>query len=310
MTSEEFKLWERTVNDPVASKEFLDSVALIEDSELFDLYQTARSLAIWHPDRGAFRGLNPLGSLRPCFSDKEADVFYKVFLKRYKKRMKNYRKKLEKQVSSSILSEMIKLFSLSCALFVVGCEECPIISNASGFSVRNEVVTPRGVSVDLSGQEVSLNTIDNIVDDLENCLFHEVPAMSAWDRKQAGCDRTTFYSFTGKIDRSSFTIKIDENWRLSADGTRMLTSAEADQRSCEQKGLDPTKDCPCRWQAAVQDCDIVVVPPSLYNLKDPVLRIVLGCDYPWANSILSKCLNPIVPMLPENFDPDGRYCWQ
>ncbi len=111
MTSEEFKHWEKSVSDPVASREFLESVARIEDRELFDLYQTARCVAIWHPDRGAFRGLSPLGSLRPCFSEKEADVFYNVFSKRYTKRMKKYRKRVEKQLSKDILSSMSKSFS-------------------------------------------------------------------------------------------------------------------------------------------------------------------------------------------------------
>jgi hypothetical protein len=111
MTSEEFKHWEKIVNDPAVSKEFLDEVAKIEDRELFDLYQTARCLAIWHPDRGAFRGLNPLGSLRPCFSEKESGVFYEFFSKRYKQRMKKYRKRVEKQVAQDILSSMAKAFS-------------------------------------------------------------------------------------------------------------------------------------------------------------------------------------------------------
>ncbi len=46
---------------------------------------------------------------------------------------------------------------------------------------------------------------------------------------------------------------------------------------------------------------MIVVTPSAYLLKDPLIRLVTGCNNPWAvaasGATLAKCAEPSVPAL-------------
>lgn len=79
---------------------------------------------------------------------------------------------------------------------------------------------------------------------------------------------------------------------MTCDGTQQVLLDEAPAASCEAKGLEPTPECPCRWRAAIQDQQVAVSTPDLYNVRDPIVRIVTRCMQPWSAPELVQCMKP------------------
>jgi hypothetical protein len=185
------------------------------------------------------------------------------------------------------------LARMAVAVIVVVCAthcypECTV-SNAEGFDYQETSKTTGGISIDERGEEVDLEAMDRAVDAAEKCLIDVVPGLADWQRRHAGCDKDTFNSFTG-IDRAGLRVRIDEDWRWSEDGLWQLTSAKAPASSCQAKGMSEHAD-ECRWRAAVQDCDTIIVGPLLHNIADPLVKIALGCEWPWALPQLAACMS-------------------
>jgi len=170
------------------------------------------------------------------------------------------------------------------------------------YDVSPNDTTPEGISVDLSGQDVSLELIDRLTDEVESCLkekFGDPPVLSPEAMQEGQCFRNTF---TLPINRSCLTIKIPDDWQYSCDGTQQVlpiksTDYRPPDSACRVKGLEPTPECPCRWRAGIQDSCIVVSTPSLYLYKDPLIRLVTGCNNPWVNNDLAHCAAPSTPPL-------------
>jgi len=197
-----------------------------------------------------------------------------------------------------------KWIALCAVAGVMGCvapvEECPVrwrYADQFGYAVQPTLETPSGISVDPSGQAVDLAVVEGIVDDVESCLqkeFGDPPRIPDDVRAAANCYSSTFPAPYPRAQ--CLTIKIPNDWVLSCDKSQQVLPWEAPEAGCLAKGLTPTKVCPCRWRAGIQDNDTAVTTPNLYNLRDPLIRIITGCNSPWSHPRLAKCATPSTDM--------------
>ena len=157
------------------------------------------------------------------------------------------------------------------ALFLlVGCAPVTVqrwgYNEVPAYTVAASQVSPSGIRFDDSGQHISGPLLDRLTSEVEKC--------------------------TGHIDRSSFMVKIPKDWALSCDGSQQVLSSPAPESGCRTKGLDPTKECPCRWRALIQWPNVIVATPSLYLYKDALSRFVSGSRDPWGDPKLVACVQP------------------
>ena len=178
----------------------------------------------------------------------------------------------------------------------IGCgsenDQCPRYNfyNQFSYKVRPTIKTVRGIAVDLTGQDVSLNCIDKATSEVEKCLeetFGNPPRLPDDVRQKADCLVETFAL---PLKRKCLTVKIPDDWTLSCEGTYQVLPQEAPAERCFEKGLTPTPNCPCRWRAGIQDDSVIVATPNLFLYKDPLIRLVTSCNNPWAHPSLAKCL--------------------
>jgi len=170
------------------------------------------------------------------------------------------------------------------------------------YQVRPSQSTTKGIAVDLTGQDVSLEVIDRLTDEVEACLketFGVPPILPEDVRQKAQCRDETFNL---PIARKCLVVKIPDDWEFSCDKSQQVlpiksTSYRPLDALCEAKGLEPTPECPCRWRAGIQDDNIIVATPSLYLYKDPLIRLITGCNNPWGHPALSHCAAPSTPPL-------------
>jgi hypothetical protein len=160
------------------------------------------------------------------------------------------------------------------------------------FKITPTAHTPKGVRVDTSGQIVDLKSIDAQIDHIDTCLtaaFGSPPIISKAIRDAAQCDAS---SFPMPIRREDLVVKIADNWMWSCDNTQQLIpSPPGFNASCEEKGLTPTPKCPCSWRAGIQANYAIVVTPNLHMLKDPIIRMITGCNRIWIAPI-ATCAMP------------------
>ena len=187
-------------------------------------------------------------------------------------------------------------------LFFSACQSdqnCQHYNYANQFNYETDFnqSTPQGIALDLSGQDISPELIDRLVDEVEKCLvenFGNPPVLPPVVVQDAQCRGKTF---SLPIDRGCLAVKIPNDWQISCDGTQQVlpissTVYVAPDELCEAKGLTVTPECPCRWRAGIQDDYILVSTPSLYVFKDPLIRMITGCNNPWGHPALSQCASP------------------
>ena len=155
---------------------------------------------------------------------------------------------------------------LACVL-VAGCQG-GIWSQTFGYYLDREpsysinpVVSPGGVRYD---GDVDVEQLDFLTDQLESCLERS-------------------------IDRSSFVVKIPNDWTYNCDGTEeVLPFISVFDKTC--KGQIATETCPCRYRAVLQEPNVVVVTPNLKLYRDALTRLLTGSSNPWEDPALSGCL--------------------
>jgi hypothetical protein len=156
------------------------------------------------------------------------------------------------------------------------------------------LVTPEGIHVDPSTNEVSAKAVDCIVDKIERCLlrkFGNPPVIPPNVQKDAMCVDSTF---AFPIPRACVTVKVVDDWHWSCDHTDQLLKWTApDFSGCAQKGEVPVPGCPCSWRSGVQDEHTVVTTPSFYLFPDWFIRVYTGCLDPWASPVLAECATPL-----------------
>lgn len=159
------------------------------------------------------------------------------------------------------------------------------------YSVNNIQLTPKGIQFDPSGQDISPLLIDHLTDEVEECLIKHFPNAKLSDHvyTYATCESK---SIDIPIERSSFVVKITNDWVLSCDKSDQLLQTTADDIGCYQKGLIPTQECPCRYRAGIKCPNILITTPSMYLYKDVLIRFVTSCQNTWSVDELSECATP------------------
>lgn len=183
-------------------------------------------------------------------------------------------------------------------------------AGSSRYPFHPDVMTDEGIMVDTSGvwtgsAEATANVlIDRQVDEVETCLRETFPRGELPPDliNTAHCD---WGSFPLQISRGCLRVKVASDAMLSADETQEVLPATGPVSICISKGLCPVgstdQSCPCHVRAGIQDNEVIVVAPSAYLFKDPLIRMVTGCNNPWvvaaSGATLAKCAAPSVPAL-------------
>jgi hypothetical protein len=170
------------------------------------------------------------------------------------------------------------------------------------YDVHPNATTPEGIRVDTSGLTFDLALIDVQTDQVEQCLAQQYgtpPVLPPDLIAVSDCDESTFPL---PLRRQDLVVKVAADWQLDCAGTEQVLPAPAPEALCDwkvQQGLIPACATPsgCHWRAGIEDNRFIVVPPSAYLYKDPLIRMSTGCNNPWAGT-LSTCAHPTVPQLP------------
>ena len=171
--------------------------------------------------------------------------------------------------------------------------DCRIFNYASQFNYKTNFnqTTPLGIQIDTSNQQIDLNLIDALTAEVEQCLTKNFPnhTLPANVMISGQC---AVKLFDCPFNRSCFKIKIPNDWVWSCDKTQQLLPYNTPQAGCIAKGLMPNAECPCRWRGGLQG-NIIVTTPSLIIYKDPLIRLLTGCNNPWSDPILAECASNI-----------------
>lgn len=188
-------------------------------------------------------------------------------------------------------------------IFLVGCGPFNVYdnnhySNVVNYPVNANEVTAKGVKVDNSGFDVSMQDIDTKVDKVESCLNKAFPGgiLDADTIKSGQCIHA---SFLLPFVRSDIAVKIAPDWHkgdvseLSKCGAPGVSPEETfpcniDPQLCVDKGFTITPECPCECRGAVLNNHIVVTTPDLYLFDADLMRIVTSCNMVWLNK-LQEC---------------------
>jgi len=130
------------------------------------------------------------------------------------------------------------------------------------YEVHPDALTPSGIPVDTSGTGVDVEEIDRRVQAVASCLG---------------------------VTAESPTIKVAPDSIPSCVGAWLLLPIEAPVEGCYAKVQTPSDACPCHWRTGIQPDGSIVIPPDLYNLGDPLTRIMAAVYDPWTNERTTAC---------------------
>lgn len=174
------------------------------------------------------------------------------------------------------------------------------------YPISSEQITNGGTIFDPTGQNISPELIDRLTNEVNNCLLNAFSnkLLSNNIINASYCDDEAIQI---PIDKTSFTVKIPDDWVLNCDGTQQVlpTPVQAGGEGCINKGLTPDKYCPCRWRAGISCPNILITTPSFYLYKDILIRFVTGCANPWASPELAVCASPSTTPLSDGSDPEN-----
>ena len=174
----------------------------------------------------------------------------------------------------------------------------------TNYAVSATMLTPKGIHYDPSGLPINGALIDRLTDEVETCLMAAYPTglidsttghPDAVDGPACGPS----HSFTLPISRGCLTVKIAADWHLSTEvfaGSKqqLLHDIANDAGDC---GKGETGSGACFWRAGVQDHVVIVTTPSMWVFKDPLVRIITGCSFPWSSPKLTACMTPTTTAL-------------
>ena len=81
---------------------------------------------------------------------------------------------------------------------------------------------------------------------------------------------------------------------------QLLHDASSDAGDC---GKGENGQGACYWRAGVQDHVVIVTTPSMYLYKDPLVRIITGCAFPWSSPRLTACMRPTTAAMSDGAGP-------
>lgn len=154
------------------------------------------------------------------------------------------------------------------------------------YDVNPDRTTDGGILVDTSGQDIDISDLDRQTDEVERCLvdqFGDPPVIPLEDVKASDCDSQTFPI---PIRRQDLVVKVAMNWTPSCDGSQQVLPVPAPQALCDAKGMYWMTECPgCFWRAGIQQNRFIIVTPNYFLYKDPLIRLVTGCNNPWTGRL-------------------------
>ena len=166
------------------------------------------------------------------------------------------------------------------------------------FETEFTVLTPTGVRIDPSDNEIEMGLVDVIIDRVERCMYDKFNSgedtlyIPEDIRRAAYC---TSARPTYQVDRFKVRIKIPfkvSGWHWSLCSGQQVLSWEAPVAACASKGVDASVECPCSWRAGVQDNGVIVSTPNLYLFPDWFVRVHFGCLNPWGHPAVAECAKP------------------
>jgi hypothetical protein len=162
-------------------------------------------------------------------------------------------------------------------------ERCGIALGYAGpnwfeYSVAPNEVSPGGIRIDTTGQDISAVLVDQLTDQVETCLRQS-------------------------IDRGALVVKVPNDWTVDTMTGQQLLSLQAYPTGCVSKGETPSAADPCRWRAVVQCPSTIVTTPSFYLYKDALVRWVTGSQDPWSDPALAPCVQPATNPLSNGASP-------
>lgn len=167
------------------------------------------------------------------------------------------------------------------------------------FETDFSIMTPTGVRIDPSDNEIEPGLIDVIIGRVEKCMYDKFSSGESTlyipdDIRRAAYCTSARPSYP--IDRHKVYLKIppkEMGWRVSpCSGQQLLSWETPDFSPCTNKGRVETDGCPCSWRAGVQDGGVIVATPNLYVFPDWFIRVHFGCLNPWGHPSVAACARP------------------
>ena len=137
--------------------------------------------------------------------------------------------------------------------------------NVTSYEVSQTGVTAKGIKLDDPNGLLNVEKLDSFVTQVEKCLDI-------------------------MIKSNCITVKVPLDLYQSPCTGKLLFPCSIDEQICRDKGLEPTKECPCNCRGAIQDENIIVIEPTLEIFKGELVQIMTGISNPWTHLRTSRCL--------------------
>lgn len=177
-------------------------------------------------------------------------------------------------------NQKIVFFFFFILFFLGGCKEScyeNYFQNITEYKINPVYQTPKGIGLDVTDVGIfpELNLIDERVDKIEECILNVTKSITKiepiWQ-----CIRALPVE---NLKRECIIIKVVQPVYSKCQSNWNLLPILAPEQLCIEKGIIPTKECPCRWRSVVQDDNVIITPPALY-LWD-IVKIYTGCNNFW-----------------------------
>ena len=174
--------------------------------------------------------------------------------------------------------------------------------HAADFPFHLSGVTPKNIAVDVGGQPINPRRIDRIVDEVETCAAALAPGgvLPAEVVSQGSCREERI---TLPFPRSCMAIKVINNAFISETqfaGSKHQMIPGWVAMGCTEKGMPSG---PCYRRSGIINGDTIVTTPSMYLLKDSLVKLYMHCETPWLSPALAKCMTPTTGPLDDGTGP-------
>lgn len=158
----------------------------------------------------------------------------------------------------------------------------------TNYTVHETLRTPNGTILDDPKSELNPSQIDSTLATVSRCVA-EIAQTGFTDEEyvKGECSGTLIQPEI----YACLNIKVAPDWTMSCAGTDQVFPCNVGNARCEQKGLTPTAECPCRCRAQIQPNSTIIVTPNLKLLPAYFTTLMTGCLSPWVGR-LAKCASP------------------
>lgn len=152
-------------------------------------------------------------------------------------------------------------------------------------------ITPLGIRIDKTKNEIDIEKIDKIVLSLYSCLEKEFSTLELPKsvRSNAWCNNIHKEYRPYQTCINCMKIKFPK-FVIGQMGDQLL-DIEAPEDACERKGLAVSKKYPCRWRSVMTENNIILSTPDMSVLPQTILEYITGCWLVWEDPRLAKCLD-------------------